>query len=83
MSGVGNTYYLDGGDFPGCSGVGGGNSSSGGGKQGSAHLPTVPTFEESSTRVSWADYRGHNLAEVRNTESPTRAFTFNCFKIYY
>lgn len=28
-------------------------------------LPAVPTFEESGTRVSWADYRGHCLAEVR------------------
>lgn len=27
-------------------------------------LPAVPTFEESGTRVSWADYRGHRLAEV-------------------
>lgn len=83
LSGVGNAYYLDGGDFPGCSGVGGGSSSSGGGKrgqQGSAHLPTVPTFEESGTRVSWADYRGLNLAEVRNPESPARAFSFHFLK---
>lgn len=27
-------------------------------------LPAVPTFEESGTRVSWADYQGHCLAEV-------------------
>ena len=31
----------------------------------SSLLPAVPTFEESGTRVSWADYRGHRLAEVR------------------
>lgn len=30
----------------------------------SSLLPAVPTFEESGTRVSWADYRGHSLAEV-------------------
>lgn len=31
----------------------------------SSLLPAVPTFEESGTRVSWADHRGHSLAEVR------------------
>lgn len=36
------------------------------GQQGATSLlPSVPTFEESGTRVSWADYRGHRLAEVR------------------
>lgn len=35
----------------------------------SSLLPAVPTFEESGTRVSWADHRGHNLAEVRNKRS--------------
>lgn len=37
----------------------------------SSLLPAVPTFEESGTRVSWADYRGHSLAEV-SPESFTR-----------
>lgn len=41
----------------------------GGGKQGATSiLPAVPTFEESGTRVSWADMRGHRLAEVHEIE---------------
>ncbi len=49
------------------------------GPQGSSSLlPAVPTFEESGTRVSWADYRGHRLAEVRSCLlcRDTRVFCF-------
>lgn len=42
----------------------------------SALLPAVPTFEESGTRVSWADYRGHSLAEV----SPVSASLLSPFE---
>lgn len=36
-------------------------------------LPTVPTFEESGRKVSWADYRGHRLAEVgQGSRNPSR-----------
>ncbi|CAM9860698.1 unnamed protein product, partial [Laminaria digitata] len=56
-------------------GVGGGQAahrfaSPSPGQQGATSLlPAVPTFEESGTRVSWADYRGHRLAEVHDIES--------------
>lgn len=39
----------------------------------SSLLPAVPTFEESGTRVSWADYRGHSLAEVSPESMPRTA----------
>lgn len=42
----------------------------------SSLLPAVPTFEESGTRVSWADYRGHSLAEVGPGVSPRTLVAF-------
>lgn len=49
----------------------------------SSLLPAVPTFEESGTRVSWADYRGHSLAEVSRVPSlclPRNRFGFGTFR---
>ncbi|CAB1108556.1 unnamed protein product [Ectocarpus sp. CCAP 1310/34] len=62
-AGAADTYYASGdydsgmymNSFPGPQGA-------------SSLLPAVPTFEESGTRVSWADHRGHNLAEVHEIE---------------
>lgn len=68
-AGGADAYYTPG-DYD--SGMSGGmfmNPFPGPGPQGaSSLLPAVPTFEESGTRVSWADYRGHRLAEVRPAE---------------
>ncbi|CAM9497070.1 unnamed protein product [Ectocarpus sp. 13 AM-2016] len=62
-AGAADTYYASGdydsgmymNSFPGPQGA-------------SSLLPAVPTFEESGTRVSWADHRGHSLAEVHEIE---------------